>query len=140
MCSSKSMPVPPLVPRHVVTSVEEDLQRAKTQERVKRGDFVVCYIERLLEIAKREKECIMEDNAGQIGQVEVHTTNTEIPSVASPAAIGLLTKAVNVGLTGVLVLGYNDKGEVYTDTNLDDGGDVLWLLEVCKQKLLDGGK
>lgn len=40
-------------------------------------------------------------------------------------------------LEGVVILGYNQDGEEYFASSYADGGDVLWLLERCKKKLLE---
>lgn len=45
------------------------------------------------------------------------------------------------GLKGMMeslvILGYDKQGEMVFSSTLADGGEVLWLLEVCKKKLLD---
>ena len=51
----------------------------------------------------------------------------------------ILDKASANGLKGVLLLGYDDKGEVYIDTNIDDGGAVLWLTKQAEFKLILSG-
>ena len=40
-------------------------------------------------------------------------------------------------LEGVVIIGYDKSGEEYFASSYADGGDVLWLLERCKKKLLD---
>lgn len=42
-------------------------------------------------------------------------------------------------LEGVVVIGWDKEGEEYFASSIADGGDVLWLLERCKQELLDRG-
>jgi hypothetical protein len=42
-------------------------------------------------------------------------------------------------LKGVVVLGYDQDGEFYAASSYADGGDMLWLLEICKKKLLEVG-
>ena len=45
-------------------------------------------------------------------------------------------------LDSVVIAGHTKDGEEYFDSSLADGGDVLWLLERMKKKLLeipDGG-
>ena len=42
-------------------------------------------------------------------------------------------------LKGVVVLGYDLDGEFYAASSYADGGDMLWLLEICKKKLLEVG-
>ena len=38
---------------------------------------------------------------------------------------------------GVVVIGYDDNGELYFASSMADGGEVLWLLEMAKKALLD---
>ena len=40
---------------------------------------------------------------------------------------------------GVIVMGYDKDGDLYFASSIADGGTVLWLLETCKQRLLDAG-
>jgi hypothetical protein len=40
-------------------------------------------------------------------------------------------------LQGVIVIGFDQEGEFYGATSYADGGDALWLLELCKLRLLD---
>jgi hypothetical protein len=37
----------------------------------------------------------------------------------------------------IVVIGYLKNGEDYIATNIADGPDMLWLLEMAKKKLLD---
>lgn len=46
------------------------------------------------------------------------------------------TAAVEAELTGVVILGYDPDGEEYFASSYADGGDVLWLLERLKMRLL----
>ena len=39
-------------------------------------------------------------------------------------------------LKSVLVIGYDEAGEEYFASSITDGGEVLWLLERCKQELM----
>lgn len=39
-------------------------------------------------------------------------------------------------MEGVVLLGYDKEGGEYFASTYADGGDVLWLLERCKTKLL----
>lgn len=39
-------------------------------------------------------------------------------------------------LEGVVILGYDLEGNEFFASSYADGGDVLWLLERCKLKLL----
>jgi hypothetical protein len=41
-------------------------------------------------------------------------------------------------LEHVVIIGYDKDGEEYFASTFADGGDVLWLLERMKKKLLDG--
>lgn len=43
-------------------------------------------------------------------------------------------------MDGVVLLGYDDEGDLYFASSYADGGEVLWLLEKCKQRLLDIGE
>jgi len=38
----------------------------------------------------------------------------------------------------VVILGYDEAGEEYFASSIADGGEVLWLLERCKQELMGG--
>jgi len=38
---------------------------------------------------------------------------------------------------GVLVLGFDDDGELYFASSLADGGEALWLMEKAKKALLE---
>jgi hypothetical protein len=40
-------------------------------------------------------------------------------------------------LLGVVVVGYDQDGDFYFASSYADGGEVLWLLEVAKKKLLE---
>lgn len=39
-------------------------------------------------------------------------------------------------LQGVIVIGFDHAGEFYAASSYADGGNALWLLEVCKKRLL----
>lgn len=39
-------------------------------------------------------------------------------------------------LKSAILIGYDEGGEEYFASTFADGGDVLWLLERCKQRLL----
>ena len=41
-------------------------------------------------------------------------------------------------LDSVVILGYDEAGEEYFASSIADGGEVLWLLERCKQELMGG--
>lgn len=38
---------------------------------------------------------------------------------------------------GVVVLGFDDDGELYFSSSIADGGTVVWLLELAKKALLE---
>ena len=38
---------------------------------------------------------------------------------------------------GAVILGWDAEGDVFFASSIADGGEVLWLLEKCKQALLD---
>lgn len=38
-------------------------------------------------------------------------------------------------LEGVLLIGFDKNGELYTASTYSDGGDIMWLLEACKHRL-----
>lgn len=40
-------------------------------------------------------------------------------------------------LESVILIGYTKGGEEYFASSIADGGDVLWLLEKCKQALFE---
>jgi len=48
----------------------------------------------------------------------------------------VLAAARRKKLTDVLIIGYDENGELYTGVNQPDGPEVLWLLELAKAKLL----
>ena len=37
----------------------------------------------------------------------------------------------------VVLMGWNNDGELYFASTFPDGGEVMWLLERCKKRLLD---
>lgn len=37
---------------------------------------------------------------------------------------------------GIVLVGFNHKGNVIAATSYADGGAVMWLLEACKMKLM----
>ena len=41
---------------------------------------------------------------------------------------------------GVVVMGYDDDGSLYFASSIADGGDVLWLMEKLRQRLLEVGE
>lgn len=50
---------------------------------------------------------------------------------------GKVLKAAIGELESVLVIGWDKEGELYTASSKSDGGDILWLLEKCKQRLMN---
>lgn len=40
-------------------------------------------------------------------------------------------------MEGVILIGWDNEGELYFSSTYADGGTVLWLLEKTKQKLLN---
>ena len=40
-------------------------------------------------------------------------------------------------LESVVIAGYDKDGNFYAASSKADGGDVLWLLELCKQRLFE---
>ena len=40
-------------------------------------------------------------------------------------------------LQGVIVIGFDHEGEFYGASNYADGGNAIWLLEVCKKRILE---
>lgn len=48
----------------------------------------------------------------------------------------VLQKALDAGLTEVVVIGYDADGQEYFASSQADGGDVLWHIERAKMKLL----
>ena len=41
---------------------------------------------------------------------------------------------------GVVIMGFDDDGEVYFASSIADGATVLWLIEHAKKKLLEVGE
>lgn len=52
----------------------------------------------------------------------------------------ILRKAQDAGLGTVVVVGWDEGGELYFASSVADGGDTLWLLEMAKKKLLEAGE
>ena len=48
----------------------------------------------------------------------------------------ILAAAQEAGLESVVVIGYCEDGEEYFASSFADGGDVVWLMERAKLKLL----
>lgn len=41
-------------------------------------------------------------------------------------------------LQGVIVIGFDQDGDFYAASSYADGGNAIWLLEVCKKRILEG--
>lgn len=41
-------------------------------------------------------------------------------------------------LEAVVIVGWGKDGDFYAASSVADGGDALWLLELCKKRLLSG--
>ena len=51
--------------------------------------------------------------------------------------VNTILKAAEDQLESVVLLGYNKEGEEYFASTIADGGEVIWLLERAKKKLLE---
>lgn len=51
----------------------------------------------------------------------------------------VLKSAREAKMSECLIIGYDKRGEFYFASSKADGGNVLWLLEVAKKKLLEIG-
>lgn len=40
-------------------------------------------------------------------------------------------------LQGVVVIGFDQDGQFYGASSYADGGNAIWLLEVCKKRILE---
>lgn len=52
----------------------------------------------------------------------------------------ILNKSLGKNLTSVVVIGYDSEGGFYFASSDADGGGVLWLLELAKQKLFESAE
>jgi hypothetical protein len=52
----------------------------------------------------------------------------------------ILGRAHEARLQIVIVLGFDRDGNFYSDSELKDGGDALWLLEEAKRKVMEAGR
>lgn len=66
---------------------------------------------------------------GEVVELDVQTS-LPIPSEK------LLQKAIDNGVTNVVIIGYDPDGKFYIASSDASCGDVLWLLEVAKKRLL----
>jgi len=48
-----------------------------------------------------------------------------------------ILEAAKGRLEGVVLIGFDKEGSVYAASSYADGGDVMWLLEMCKQKMME---
>lgn len=69
-----------------------------------------------------------------IGQVQVVIVNSKPSDKPTAEIIHEMAKA---NLKGVIILGYDEQGREYIDTNIDDGGDALWLLQRAIHRLMN---
>ena len=67
---------------------------------------------------------------GEVIHLNMVTRNDRTPDQ-------VLDAAKDCGLTQVVVLGYDVDGHEYTASSAADGGDVMWLIERCKRRILD---
>lgn len=49
----------------------------------------------------------------------------------------ILQKAIEAGLDKVVVMGWDSDGDLYTASSMADGGEVLWVMELTKRRLMD---
>lgn len=49
----------------------------------------------------------------------------------------VLQSAIDAKIKTALVLGYDADGEFYFASTKADGGDIIWLMEIAKKKLLE---
>lgn len=51
--------------------------------------------------------------------------------------VDMVLDAAKNELDGVVLMGYDKEGELYFSSTMADGGEVLWLMEQLKLKLLE---
>lgn len=51
----------------------------------------------------------------------------------------VMQAASDASLETAIVIGWDSSGQFYFKSSAADGGDVLWLLEVARKKLLEAG-
>lgn len=66
-------------------------------------------------------------------------TGTVLKFPESPQ-LQCLAKAHEANLQTLVIIGFDRDGEFWSDCVADDGGDVLWLLEVAKRKVMEAGR
>lgn len=59
-----------------------------------------------------------------------------ITRIDSPI-VEVLDGAKGIITGGVVVLGFDSNGAVYSASSIADGGEIMWLLEVLKKRLLE---
>lgn len=59
-----------------------------------------------------------------------------ITRIDKPSA-QVLDGAKGIVTGGVVVLGFDSNGDVYSASSIADGGEIMWLLEVLKKRLLE---
>ena len=48
-----------------------------------------------------------------------------------------ILEAAKGSMEGVVIVGFDKDGEVYAASSYADGGTVMWLLEACKNKMME---
>lgn len=79
----------------------------------------------------------------RLGTIIYDMSNVIEPSFVTRLPIPverILRKASEEDLKEVIVVGFDQEGEFYFVSSEPDGGDVLWLLEMAKFKLLKIGE
>lgn len=62
-----------------------------------------------------------------------------ITSLKLPAE-RILKAALKSDMSDAVVIGYDKDGKFYFSSTIPDGGEVLWLLELTKRKLLEAAE
>jgi len=68
----------------------------------------------------------MNDNVIPLGNI----TKLDLP-------VDTVIESAKSKLDSAVLIGYDKDGELYFASTYADGGEVLWLLEKCKQALLN---
>jgi hypothetical protein len=50
----------------------------------------------------------------------------------------VLKVALEEKLNAVVIMGWDKDGDFYASSSIADGGEALWLMELMKQKLMEG--
>ena len=69
----------------------------------------------------------MSDNVIPLGNI----THIDLPTER------VLDQAKGHCSDGVVIVGFDDDGELYFSSSIADGGSVIWLLELAKKRLLE---